>query len=140
MCGLYIPDGFAGKDGGTLGNSAPGKAEFKPRQRLGRVPITACACSLAQLLPCAWGLKITSHESPLTNHGISNRYTVRIKSAVTHSKQTRVVPSNRYTGEGVGSVLNGAGSETKANTGGGSASTPQGLKPLVRAALCHGSG
>jgi hypothetical protein len=49
---------------------------------------------------------VTNHESRFPNYCISlaascveaNRYTVRIEIAVTHSKQTTVVLSNRYNG------------------------------------------
>jgi hypothetical protein len=38
----------------------------------------------------------TSHSSLITSHCLFNRYTVRVEIAVTHSKQTAVVHSNRY--------------------------------------------
>jgi hypothetical protein len=39
---------------------------------------------------------VTSHSSLATSRCISNRYTPRVEPPVTHSKQTTVVPSNRY--------------------------------------------
>jgi len=39
---------------------------------------------------------VTKHHSRVTNHGISNRYEVRIEIAVTYSKQRRATNSNRY--------------------------------------------
>jgi len=41
---------------------------------------------------------VTNHELQLPNHCFSNRYTVRIEIAVTPTKQTSLVLSNRYNG------------------------------------------
>jgi hypothetical protein len=51
---------------------------------------------LTSALPAwAYGSRFTNHHSRVTNHCLSNRNKVRIEIAVTHSKQTTAIISNR---------------------------------------------